>query len=146
MMDGMASGQTCIVQVVLEYEEFRSLRQHRRNETVLKKRVLEFIYRLYQTGFRHFIVFTSGPVDFWLAELLYFIGRNDEKVSLSYSLYLVPEDAKLISEWTMKEYYWDEVVRHAKKIHWCRGYWCMPDNPLMLLDLTGNSISYEHCC
>ena len=35
MMDGMASGQTCIVQVVLEYEEFRSLRQHRRNETVL---------------------------------------------------------------------------------------------------------------
>ena len=52
MMDGMASGQTCIVQVTLGYEEFRNLRQHRRNETVLKKRVLEFIYRLYQTGFR----------------------------------------------------------------------------------------------
>lgn len=33
-----APEQTCIVQVILEHEEAFNLRQHRRNETMLKKR------------------------------------------------------------------------------------------------------------
>lgn len=119
MIESTASERTCIVQVELGYGEFCNLRQHGRNETALKRRVHDFIYLLYQTGSRHFIVFIIDPVDFWLAELLYFMEKNDEKASLSYLLYLVPEEAKLIREWTMEEYYWDEVVRHTEKIYWC---------------------------
>lgn len=48
--------QTCIVQVILEHEEAFNLRQHRRNETMLKKRILDFIHQLRQRGFRHFII------------------------------------------------------------------------------------------
>ena len=40
--------QTCIVQVILEHEEAFNLRQHRRNETMLKKRILDFIHQLRQ--------------------------------------------------------------------------------------------------
>ncbi|MDD6044857.1 MAG: hypothetical protein PUC76_04325 [Clostridia bacterium] len=146
MIDMAAAEQTCIVQVILRHEEFLNLRQHRRNETTLKKRILDFIRWLHQKGFRHFIVFINNAVDFWLAELLYFMESSDKKAALSYSLYLVPEDVEQISEWTMEEYYFDEVVRHAEKVHWCHGYWRMPGFPLMLLDMTDHSSFCEHCC
>lgn len=61
MIESTASERTCIVQVELGYGEFCNLRQHRRNETALKRRVHDFIYLLYQTGFRHFIVFIIDP-------------------------------------------------------------------------------------
>ena len=51
-----APEQTCIVKVILEHEEAFNLRQHRRNETMLKKRILDFIHQLRQRGFRHFII------------------------------------------------------------------------------------------
>ena len=41
-----APEQTCIVKVILEHEEAFNLRQHRRNETMLKKRILDFIHQL----------------------------------------------------------------------------------------------------
>ena len=142
----MASEQTCVVQVMLRHEEFLNLRKHRRNETRLKKCILGFIRWLHQKGFRHFIVFINNAVDFWLAELLYFMENGDQKAALSYSLYLVPKDAEHISEWTMEEYYFDEVVCHAKKVYWCRGYWRMPSFPLMLLDLTDHLSFCANCC
>ena len=94
--------QTCIVQVILEHEEAFNLRQHRRNETMLKKRILDFIHQLRQRGFRHFIIFINTTVDFWLAELLYFMNRGDRKAAFSYSLYLTPADAENMSEWPWK--------------------------------------------
>ena len=81
--------QTCIVQVILEHEEAFNLRQHRRNETMLKKRILDFIHQLRQRGFRHFIIFINTTVDFWLAELLYFMNRGDRKCQESHSLQIV---------------------------------------------------------
>ena len=91
-----APEQTCIVKVILEHEEAFNLRQHRRNETMLKKRILDFIHQLRQRGFRHFIIFINTTVDFWLAELLYFMNRGDRKAAFSYSLYLTPADAENI--------------------------------------------------
>ena len=129
-----APEQTCIVQVILEHEEAFNLRQHRRNETMLKKRILDFIHQLRQRGFRHFIIFINTTVDFWLAELLYFMNRGDRKAAFSYSLYLTPADAENMSEWAVEA-----------KIHWCRGHWYMPDSPLMLLDLTCHSTSNRYC-
>lgn len=137
--------QTCIVQVILEHEEAFNLRQHRRNETMLKKRILDFIHQLRQRGFRHFIIFINTTVDFWLAELLYFMNRGNRKAAFSYSLYLTPADAENMSEWAVEEYYFDEIIRNAAKIHWCRGHWYMPDSPLMLLDLTCHSTSNRYC-
>ena len=121
-----APEQTCIVQVILEHEEAFNLRQHRRNETMLKKRILDFIHQLRQRGFRHFIIFYDHM---WRCS----------------STDLTPADAENISEWAVEEYYFDEIIRNAAKIHWCRGHWYMPDSPLMLLDLTCHSTSNRYC-
>lgn len=90
--------------------------------------------------------FINNAVDFWLAGLLYFMESSDKKRLSPNLLYLVPENVEQISEWTMEEYYFDEVVRHAPKVHWCHGYWRMPGFPLMLLNMTDRSSFCERCC
>lgn len=74
-----APEQTCIVQVILEHEEAFNLRQHRRNETMLKKRILDFIHQLRQRGFRHFIMCCS-----------FFFLRYSERRSRSSSVMASP--------------------------------------------------------
>lgn len=81
-----APEQTCIVKVILEHEEAFNLRQHRRNETMLKKRILDFIHQLRQRGFRHFII--SRVVGIFVALFLAFLPAF-ANVSDSPKLYYV---------------------------------------------------------
>lgn len=143
MTDMAAARRTCIIWVMLEYEDYLNLWKHRRNESVLKKRILDFIRQLQQKGIRHFIIFINDAVDFWLAELLYFMQISNNEAVLTYSLYLASKEAEHIDGWMTDEYYFDEVISHAKNIHWCSGYFRMPAFPLMLLNLTSANIYAE---
>lgn len=76
----------CMVRVILKSNEADNLSYHKRNLTKTKRYVLCFLQKLYQFGYRHFVIYINDPIDFWLAEMLYFMHYCKKYADVVYSL------------------------------------------------------------
>ena len=75
-----------MVRVILKSNEADNLSYHKRNLTKTKRYVLCFLQKLYQFGYRHFVIYINDPIDFWLAEMLYFMHYCKKYADVVYSL------------------------------------------------------------
>lgn len=135
LQDSNTRVRSCILRVELKHEDINNLNYHRRNYTKVKQKIIWFIYKFYALGYRHFILYITCNIDFWLAEILYFMSSCKQGLNLSYSLYLWAEEAGQNQAWMDEEYYLEDVIRGARRVYWRHETWHVYNCDIMVIDL-----------
>lgn len=107
----------CRILVKFNASDIQRLSQHRRYNSYIKKRIVSFIQLLLDEGFHHFIIFINQPIDYWIAELLYFMMLGNTKCFI-YSLVFFSYDKGISYDWLDYEWHAADVIESAQKIIW----------------------------
>jgi hypothetical protein len=113
----------CILILLLRYEDERHIRRQQRQDTPIKRSIIQVIHKLVQSGIQEFSVYVRTPVDWLILYLLWSIKNNEPQLNITYRIiYHTPLSSKLNMNLGFDRYT-KKIEHDAKSVFVHKGIW-----------------------
>lgn len=126
----------CTLQVVMSRNVVNWLSMHHNTGSNAKIKLITYLKKLIEEGYRCFIVYVGGPIDFWTAETIWEYSKTIGNNRIRYSLVFITSIVNMENKWIDAERNWKEVTENAQEIVWQKEFYPIHNAVFKLIDLS----------